>query len=121
VLSVIRKLGLRNASAKILALIRLLHPRPAKRNSESICRSQRRRFNPAELQSLSRDLLNSLNHSVSVNGPKSGDLQEQHVERGLEKLGVAGCLAVMPRPSRYQDTAEMPKMPRYGCAPAWCS
>jgi hypothetical protein len=73
------------------------------------------------LKRLSRDLLNSLNHSVSVNGPKSGDLQEQHVERSLEKLGVVGCLAIMPRHSRYQDTAGMPRMPRYGCAPVWCS
>ena len=49
----------------------------------------------ANLKRVLGDLLQPLNDSVTVDGFERGDLQDEHVERALEEVGL-----FMPRHSR---------------------
>src|SRR4029078_9754004 len=40
------------------------------------------------LQYVARDLLEPLRHGIAVNGPERDDLEDEHVERALQQVGL---------------------------------
>ncbi len=57
------------------------------------------------MQGVLRNLLKPLNDSVTVYRLECANFQDQHVERPLEKLGIAWRVG-LPRHSRYKHTLE---------------